>query len=229
MANNIRREARVAPVKPSKTDAPANRVTPKKPATAERRIAPNSNVALPSIITPTPVIKRKAEKRAAAAPTAPTAPIAPSRSASVGVSKGVLNRKYSLVHMMDEIGPELTELSIELMKDSFGVELDGATTRLVVLDKGISRTITGTGDPALDGTRFSFSEAEPVLVSFHKDGSMTLYNIKTTDPVSAMFDSRAARSLKFTIVPTDPDEFQRFIISTAKVVEAHGLRLEWAV
>lgn len=206
---------------PVKSDTPTRRVLPKNPVMKEVRtkvtaVASDANLPKPKRVAPVVT----AEKRAVAVNPVVVKPTAPK---TVGKSSKVIGRLYHAVDLMDEIGPDITELVTEVIRPHFD-SLDGdVAVSLAILDKAISRRISGTGDPDLDGEKFAIAEGELIVIREHKTGGVTIYNTATAAPVEMVMDSKSRRSIMFTIIPTDLTEFDKFVTMMGKKLETLGM------
>ena len=219
---NIRNEVRIAPATPVKPDA--RRVVPKKPATMERRVVAPVAKAQPVAATPATPAK-PAEKRVA--PVVPVAKKA-ARPKVVGKSKAAIGRLFHTVDLLDEVGPDVTELIGDVIRPHFAsLEEEGVTLSLAILNRAIARKVSGTGT-ALDGESFAIAEGELVMLSEHNTGGVTVYNTATSEPVEMVMDAKARKSLDYTIVPTDLTEFDALIGRLAKTLAALGMPMKAA-
>ncbi|CAB4193059.1 hypothetical protein UFOVP1246_34 [uncultured Caudovirales phage] len=222
--SNTRKEVRNAPAMPAKPAV--RRVLPKAPVTQEVRTkvaAVASDANLPKTKRTTPVVP--ATKRAVAVNPAVVKPTAPK---TVGKSSKVIGRLYHAVDLMDEVGPDITELVTEVIRPHFS-SLDGdVTVSLAILDKAISRRISGTGDPDLDGEKFAIAEGELIVIREHKTGGVTIYNTATAAPVEMVMDRKSRSSVMFTVIPTDLTEFDNFVTMMGKKLESYGMPVKAA-
>lgn len=211
---------------PSITPTPQPNI-PAAPVQREKRVAPKVDPALLTAPTSTPAVKAQkvSEKRVKQVTPKVDKPV---KQRAVGISKAQLGRMYDIVLLLDENGPEVTELVTEVLRKSYQ-SLDDAniTPRLALLNKGINRVITGTGEPDLDGSKFVGRAGDLVMLLPHNTGGVTVYGTSSADPVEMIMDSRSSRALDYSIVPTDPAEFDSFIISLAKQLEAAGMPIKW--
>lgn len=220
-----RTEVRIAPTPAPVATVPA---APKPPAKAERRVAaPTPKVDL-NTTPPATSAPAKLERRVKKVAPAPATPKA-SRPTAVGKSKGTLSRYMATLDLLDENGPEISEVLFDLVRPCFASLDDGdRTLELAIALRGISQQISGTMDPALDGERITIHEGELAVVYRHADGGLTIYNIDTAEPVEMVMDKRAAARYKFAFVPATPAEFDRFIVDHARSLERDGAMVNWA-
>ena len=234
-----KRNIAAARVKQTKTTAEtATKAQPPAPAKREKRVksaAATAPVAATAAKAPKASTKAAPEPKKTetktATPAAPkrerrgTAVVEPVKADRTQTPK-TLNRIYSTLVMLDEFGPGITGELAEMLKEQCFPEIDTHKVRLAFVRKPIRRVVK-SADKEIAGTAWTLNEGDLVFV--HSEGaSVHVYNTLTKQPIEAIFDAKAATALKYDVVPTDEKDFDLFLRTEAGVLEAAGIRVDWA-